>query len=441
MMLLKKTFAPCLFATLSALTVFTQNATILKLDSFFTTLDANKKAMGSIVISKNGETVYQKTIGYSLYTANEKITANEKTKYRIGSISKIFTAVIVFQLIEEGKITLGTTLDNYFPGLPNAKLITISNLLNHRSGIPDIKTVRARQKKRTHEQMLKIITDKKGWTIPDTLSSYSNSNYLLLGYIIEKTTGKLYSEVLHDRIVTKTGLTDSYFGQDINISNNECFSYCFKRKWKKQRQTDMSIPGASGGIISTPADLARFIEVLFSDKLISQHNLERMKTITNDYGMGLVQYELDTKKAYGHPGGMDRFESVVAYFPGDSVAVAYCSNGQVYPVIDIVTGALRIWFGKAYTIPGFTPTVIRPATLKKYEGLYSNAAVPFNITIRKHKYHLIAEPTGHSSYELQSVSPGKFRYDAAGVAIEFDHLKHEMKLNQGGRCLTFKKQN
>ena len=106
-----------------------------KLDSLFNVLSEKNKAMGSVALSKNGKIIYSKAIGYSLISDKEKVFATTDTKYRIGSITKMFTAVMIFQLVEEGKIKLETTLNNYFPKIPNADKITIGNLLNHRSGL------------------------------------------------------------------------------------------------------------------------------------------------------------------------------------------------------------------------------------------------------------------------------------------------------------------
>ena len=116
-------------------TAFSQNINKSKLDSLFNSLAENNKAMGSIAISKNGTIVYSRAIGYSVITGKEKKPATENTRYRIGSISKMFTSVMIFQLIEEHKLELSTTLDKFYPTVPNADKITIGNLLNHRSGL------------------------------------------------------------------------------------------------------------------------------------------------------------------------------------------------------------------------------------------------------------------------------------------------------------------
>ena len=187
-------FTTILLTGLSLGTVYSQNINKPKLDSLLDILAEKNKAMGSLTISKNGTVLYKRAIGYSFISDNEKKTATDITKYRIGSISKMFTAIIIFQLIEEEKIKLTSTLDTYFPNLPNAKKITISNLLNHRSGLhnftddPDYMTWMTQPK--THDEMLAIISKNKVDFPPNEKASYSNSNYVVLGYIIEKISSR-----------------------------------------------------------------------------------------------------------------------------------------------------------------------------------------------------------------------------------------------------------
>jgi D-alanyl-D-alanine carboxypeptidase len=109
-----------------------------KLDSFFVALNAHDQSMGSIAISVNGVLIYQNAIGYSQINKELKTPATIKTKYRIGSISKMFTATMIFQLIDEGKLGFDTPLATYFPQLPNAQKITIAEMLQHRSGIHEL---------------------------------------------------------------------------------------------------------------------------------------------------------------------------------------------------------------------------------------------------------------------------------------------------------------
>ena len=440
-----KILTTILLTVLSVVAVYGENINRPKLDSLMNILAEKNKAMGSLTILKNGNVVYSRAIGYSFLSDKEKIPATEKTIYRIGSISKMFTATMIFQLIEERKLKLTTTLDQYFPNLPNADKITISNLLNHRSGLhnftydPDYVTWMTQPK--TQDEMLSIIAKDKVDFQPNEKASYSNSNFVLLGYIIEKITKQPYSKNLNDRITSRIGLANTRYGGKTDLTKNESFSYQFENTWKQLPETDMSIPGGAGSIVSTPTDLIQFIEALFSNRFISHNSLIQMKTITDGFGMGMFQIPFDTKKAYGHNGGIDGFASNLAYFPEDSLAIAYCTNGQAYPMNDILIGVLSICFDRAYSIPTFQSRFIsiNPDEFTKYAGIYSSTQIPLKITITKNNETLIAQATGQPSFPLDAVEKDTFKFDPAGVILEFNPEKNEMTLKQGGGVFLFKK--
>ncbi len=436
-------FTTILLTGLSIGTIYSQNLNKPKLDSLFSILAEKNKAMGSLTISKNGTLLYNKTIGYNFISEAGENFSTETTKYRIGSVSKMFTATMIFQLIEEGKVKLSTTLDTYFPDIPNAKEITISNLLNHRSGLhnftdsPDYANWMTQAK--TQVEMLETISKNKVDFQPNKKASYSNSNYVILGYIIEKISKRSYSKNLTKRITSKIGLSNTYFGRKTNIQKNESFSYQFVNNWKQEPETDMSIPGGAGAIVSTPSDLARFVEALFSLKLISNSSLMQMKTITEGYGMGMFQIPFSNKKAYGHNGSIDGFVSNLAYFPEDSLAVAYCTNGQVYPVNDILVGVLSICFNKDYSIPTFNTLSLKTEELDSYLGVYSSTQIPIKITITKDGTTLFAQATGQSAFPLDATGKDKFKFDKAGVKMDFNPEKNEFTLKQGKGNFLFTK--
>jgi len=301
-------FRAILLIALSFGTVYAQNFDKPKLDRLLDTLAHKEKAMGSLTLSKNGKVIYSRAIGYSSISENGKKPSTTLTKYRIGSISKMFTTTMIFQLVEEGKLKLATTLDTWFPTIPNANKITIGNLLNHRSGIhnftndPDYQTYMTQPK--TQAEMIAIIAKNAADFQPNEKAAYSNSNFVILGYIIEKITKQPYAVNLKQRITSKIGLANTYYGGKTNVENNECYSFQYVGSWKQMPETDMSIPGGAGAVVSTPTDLTKFIEALFSLKLVSQNSLDQMKTITEGFGMGMFQIPFYTKKAYGHNGGM-----------------------------------------------------------------------------------------------------------------------------------------
>ena len=156
----------------------------------------------------------------------------------------------------------------------------------------------------------------------------------------------------------------------------------------------------------------------------------------------MFQIPFYEKSAYGHNGGIDGFASTLAYFPEDSLALAYCTNGQVYPLNNILIGVLSIYFNKQYSIPTFnTPLVsLETEDLDKYLGAYSSTQIPLKITITKDNTTLIAQATGQSSFPLEATEKDKFKFDPAGIKMEFNPDKNEMTLKQGGENILFTKE-
>jgi D-alanyl-D-alanine carboxypeptidase len=429
---------------LSVGNVFPQEINKPKLDSLLNILAEKNKAMGSLAISKNGTVVYSKAIGYSFISGNEKKPATVLTKYRIGSISKMFTATMIFQLMEENKISLNTTLDTYFPTIPNAGKITIGNLLNHRSGIhnftsdPDYTTWMTQPK--SQDEMIAVIAKNQPDFQSNEKTSYSNSNFVLLGYIIEKLTKQSYAKNLKDRITSKIGLANTSYGGKTDVNNNESYSYQFANGWAQLPETDMSIPGGAGAIVSTPTDLTQFIEALFSLKLVSNKSLVQMKTITDGLGMGMMRIPFYSRMAYGHNGAIDGFVSNVAWFPEDRIAVSYCTNGMVYPFNDILIGVLSICFNRDYTIPTFKTIALKTEDLDQYLGVYASTQLPLKITVTKNGTVLTAQATGQSAFPLEASAKDMFKFDQAGVKMEFRPEKNEMTLKQNGGEYLFSKE-
>src|SRR5262245_41692650 len=184
--------------------VFAQTLDKAKLDQFLDLLVEKNKGMGSLLIAKDGKVLYSHSFGYSQVNGNEKTPLNPETKYQISSITKTYTAVMIFQLIEEGKLKLSDTLDKFFPQIPNATRITMAHILAHRSGIhdPDPDGSWGLQPRTKNEVIARIAQEKPDFE-PDSKVKYCNSCYVLLGYVIEKMDSKPYGEALKDRITLK----------------------------------------------------------------------------------------------------------------------------------------------------------------------------------------------------------------------------------------------
>jgi D-alanyl-D-alanine carboxypeptidase len=439
---MNKLLIACLL-TLLAKTGFTQTLNTKRLDSLFQILDQKEKFMGSISISKEGNQLYSKAIGYASKETSQSL--NTGTRYRIGSISKVFTATMVLMAVEENKITLNQTLDLYFPEIENAKKITIEHLLSHRSGIHNFTNDPAYLQYNTQYKskgdMVKIIAEAKSDFEPDSKASYSNSNYVLLSYILEKIYNKKYAEILEKQLIKPLKLKNTYFGSKTDLAKNESYSYQVKNNtWAIETETDMSIPMGAGAIVSTPTDLTTFISQLFSGKLISLKSLDLMKTMKQKFGLGLFEYPYFDKINYGHDGAIDAFQSVVIYNPVEKLSIAICSNGTKYSINNILLLALSSYFGKPMEIPTFEEIKISQEVLQRYAGQYSSKQIPLKISITISGNTLFAQATGQSAFPLEGVSQTKFKFEQAGIVLEFSPDKKEMTLKQSGKEFLFSKE-
>lgn len=430
-----------LWIAVSIQSSFSQDIDKAKLDNYFQALEQHDIFMGNIAVSIDGKIVYTKSIGYT--DRERKIKANDLSKYRIGSISKTFTTVLILKAAEEKKLELNQTIEKFFPAIKNSSKITIANLLNHRSGIhnftddKDYLTWNTQHK--TEEEMIAIIANVGSDFDPGTKGAYSNSNFVLLTYILERTFKKSFPEILRQYITQPIGLSNTAFGGKINATDNECKSYQHKEGWKSSTDTDMSIPMGAGGITSTAIDLVKFSDALFTGKLLSRENVEFMKTITDGYGSGLLKIPFYDKAGYGHTGGIDGFTSVFVNFE-NNVSYALVSNGSNFNTNDISIAVLSAVYNKPYGIPDFKTYEVSSADLDKYLGTYSSAQVPLKITITKDNKTLIAQATGQSSFPLQATDKNKFNFSQAGIVMEFNPEEKSLLLKQGGGQYVFKKE-
>lgn len=415
-----------------------------KEDSLIALLAQKDKAMGSIAVMDKGKIIYSRAIGYRELSP-AKVPSDIHTKYRIGSITKMFTSTMLFQLVEEGKLQLSQTLDKFFPSVPNAGKITIGNMMNHRSGIHSItddpQYMKYMTQPKTRDEMLGIISATKPDFEPGEKFQYSNSNYMLLGYIVEDLRKMPYKEALQKYICKKAGLTETYIGGKADISKNESYSYTYTGGWDKQPETDMSIPQGAGAIVSTPSDLVRFISALFDGKLIKPATLNKMKTISDGMGFGIMQFPYEKKTVYGHGGGIDGFSSMLIYIPEDRLAVSYCSNGTIYSINDILLRTLNNYYGKQEKLPDFTVYNADPATFDQYTGVYSSPAIPIKLTISKKGDRLICQGEGQPPFPLEASAKDEFKFEVAGIVIRFMPAKNQLTLIQGGREILFTREN
>lgn len=414
-----------------------------KMDILFSVIEKKDKGMGSVSIFHNGEEIYRKSYGYA--DLEKRIKNDSSTKFRIGSISKTFTATIIMKLAESKKLSLSTTLGNFYPQIKNADKITIAHLLQHRSGIANFTNVadymQWNTEKQTKEQVLNRIASGGVSFEPNEKFEYSNSNYVLLTFIAEDVTKKKFPELLQEIIIGPCGLKNTFVGSQIDTDNNEALSYIKLSEWKQEKETDMSIPLGAGAIVSTPFDLNTFLNYLFEGKLVAEESLKQMTTVIDNFGLGLIRVPFYDMKGYGHTGGIDGFQANAFYFPEEKVSIALTSNGVVYPLNDIILGSLSIYFGKEYRLPQFKETITLTAEeLETYLGVYSSSAFPLKLTISRNGNTLVAQGTGQPSFPLECVEKNKFKFDQARLELEFIPIENKMMLKQNGMTFEMKRE-
>ncbi|MCL2065425.1 MAG: beta-lactamase family protein [Candidatus Cloacimonetes bacterium] len=396
-----------------------------KLDSYFDTLFENNRFMGSIAISHNNELLYTKSVGF--LNADRDIKANIDTKYRIGSVTKTFTAVLVLKAVEENKLNLQQTIEVFFPEITNAEKITIENLLRHRSGIPDLHSEEENWVSRyyTEQELVSLIASRGSDFEPDSKFYYSNPNHILLGFILQRLYEKTYAEILDEKIVKPLELKNTYVGNNIiNILDNEADSF----NWfgiPSKSEEDMSILIGTGSITSTPVDLTIFGNALFNGKLISSESLNEMR----EKGMSLGRGSFNDNLFHGHHGAIGGFYTSFCYFPEKNIAIVWTSNDINFSSSDIDDILRSAVFDIPYDIPDFEQLA---SEFEKCVGVYLNEEYGLTMNVSIENYQLFITGSGIPfQLPLQSAGKDKFDFSVAFIAVQFNISENTMILKQG----------
>jgi CubicO group peptidase (beta-lactamase class C family) len=432
-----------LFLFIVALQSFGQSdPSLKKIDSLMKYFMGGNKFMGSVTIMHKNNVIFDKAYGFS--DVEKSVSAVPGTKYKIGSITNMFTSAVIFQLIEEKKLTSNTKLSEFYPQIKNADSITVGQLLNHKSGIRDYTTDtdfdKFKSQLQTKKKMLDRIASYDPAFKPDAKAEFSNSNYLLLSYIIEDITKQPYKGNVITRIIKKAGLKNTYYFSKINPQKKEAYSYTLNEgSWKKSVEWHESVMEGAGGFQSTSSDLTDFIKQLFDGKIISKESLAQMTEMDMGYGKGVFQFPFGERRFYGHNGTIEGFASVVGYYPKDDLAISITANGLDYDLNDIVLGILSSYYKLPYRFPNFATANIDEAVLKSYEGIYSTPSLPFKVEIIVKDGVLVAvQSPGDASFELNPLSETEFNYDPADLKMIFS--KKGFTLVQGDTKTEFKKE-
>lgn len=418
-----------------------QEADFSKTSQVLDSLEIHNKYMGTVLLAENGQIKFARSLGYA--DVEKDIKNVIETRYRIGSISKMFTSVLVFQSIENGKLSLETSLADFFPDIPKANQITIDQLLKHRSGIhsftgnEDYLSYHTQAKSR--EEMLQTIVAGGSDFEPNSKAEYSNSNYVLLSYILEDIHKKSFEEILEKGIIKPLKLKNTGIFDQIDSNQKEAKSYGYNGGWVVEKETHASIPMGAGAIQSTAEDLMLFAEGLFAGKLISEQRLSQMMEIQEGYGRGMFTFPYHEKKSFGHTGGIDGFRAMLGYFPEEKVAIVTLSNGLNWDNNNILLAMLNGNFGAEVEIPSFQTFEVSSADLDQYLGEYVSEQIPIRFTFTKDGNTLIAKPSGQPDTKLEATAEHQFEFTAVGAMFIFDPEKGLLTFKQGGGTFQYQK--
>ncbi len=416
------------------------------ISDYFRLLTEEDRFMGALHIQQDSTVLYQNAFGLRDRDSNSPNTIT--TVFRLGSISKVFTATMIYQCIEEGKLTEATTLAEYFPRIPNADRITIGMMLRHKSGLFDY-TADARYSnymftETSKNSLLANIEMGTAAFEPDTKTAYCNTNFLLLSFIIEQLDQTSYAQSLHNRIAQPLALPSIAFGEDAESSKNEALSYVYNGNfWQFAGETHMSVPMGAGAVVGNAIDLNSFMHALFeNDSILSPETRAKMLA-TNSQRFGAGIFKLPTQAlAYGHGGAIDGFKTRTAYLPEQNIAISLLSNGVYYDIDKIANDLLAIINHQPITLPLFADITLTDTQLDQYPGQYGSEDIGLEITITTTQDgKLSIQATGQQAFILDTQSPTEFSMQALDLNIIFSSLigsqYQSFTLNQSGGSYRF----
>jgi CubicO group peptidase (beta-lactamase class C family) len=312
-------------------------------------LAAKKQFMGAVLVARGNDILLDK--GYGLANVEWNIPNSPKTRFRLGSITKQFTAAAILLLQERGTLNVNDKVKKYMPDAPAAwDKITIFNLLTHTSGIPDFTDfadyTSLERLATTPEQLVTRFRDKPLDFQAGENWKYSNSGYALLGYLIEKISGKTYAQFIQENIFKTLEMADSGYDSASAVIPNRASGYTPEStEWVNAHYVDMTIPFSAGGLYSTTEDLLRWERGLFGGKLLSPMSLKLMLTpFKNEYAFGLFVASVNGHQQIDHGGRIPGFDTALIYYPEDDLTVVVLGNTDVdsSPKIALALGTLAL---------------------------------------------------------------------------------------------------
>ncbi|MEO6719797.1 MAG: serine hydrolase [Ferruginibacter sp.] len=414
------------------------------IDGLYASLNGKPYPGIAVLVAKDGKVVYKKGFGYADIETKELVTAN--TKFRIGSITKQFTASAILKLQEAGKLQLTDKLSKFIPDFPRGDEVTIHHLLTHTSGIHSFTDKEGFFDKVTSpvksDDVVNSIKKDSFDFSPGEQWKYNNSGYFLLSFIIEKITGKSYGEYLKETFFDPLQMANTGVHASTLKLTNEAKGYTKENeKYVRALNWDMSWAGGAGNLYSTVEDLYKWNEAVFGGKVITDKNLKAAFTsvILNNgktpdggqYGYGWAIGKNRGLDMIQHSGGLHGFLTQLSRYPAEHLTVVMLTN-VVPSQVEINPGTIAEFYlaGKMEKQPSYMAQSTLPQDVKQYEGRYDfgNGAV---MTITSDDKNLFAQLSGQGKFPIFPSSPGEFFWKVVEARIKF--IKNEKGEITGGQ--------
>jgi CubicO group peptidase (beta-lactamase class C family) len=399
---------------------FGQNKQIEKKIDEFLSKQFNQADPGCVVLAaKEGKIIYRKAFGSADLQLN--VPLNADMVFNIASITKQFTAVAILQLVEQGQISIQDSVQKFVPGYPwKGYTITIENLLTHTSGIRDYLQIDYETPflERWDFEPGQLIDSFKTYPLdfkPGTKFSYSNSGYYLLGYIIEKISGKKYQDYIRENILQPLGMVHTYFDQGNKIIPNRVSGY--RKEGATFKNVDYwspTIEYSAGGLISSVEDLFTWQKGLYSYKILRKETLEKAfisyhleNGTETGYGYGWFIKTSNGINSIEHQGGLPGFESDETYFPAEDIFISILCNSGTAPIDELSVTIASIMLNK----PMQQEIRVDEKLLDKYVGIYQlTTDTNRKMTIFKKNGGLVAKISDTDNFPLIFQSETKFQF-------------------------------
>ena len=404
--------------------------------------------MGNVLIAKGDKAIFEKSYGLANMEWNVPNTVDGK--FRIGSVTKQFTAACILLLEERAKLKTDDAVSKYVPNAPAAwAKISIDHLLTHTSGIPNFTSFpeyqRFQAEPTTPEKLLAFFRDKPLEFEPGSKWNYSNSGYEVLGYIIEKVTGQSYQQFLQENIFKPLEMKDSGYDSNSRVIPHHAYGYTpGPQGITDAGYVDMTVPYAAGGLYSTTGDLLKWQNGLYGGRVLTPASLEKMtRPFRNDYGCGLFISTVNGHKRMEHGGGIQGFNSELVYWPDEKMTIVVLANLNGNGPSSIAQDLAATVHGEKITLPGERKEItLTPEQLQQFVGRYSlTPTIHADITLEGDQ--LYTQLTGQPRFPLFAESPTSFFLKVVDAQVTFHKDASgkvtELTIHQGGRDTVAKK--